>query len=43
MSCSTIPSARALLLGVAVGNSAGYGVGDGLAGLVVDVFGAGVL
>ena len=43
MSCSTISPARTLSLGVVVGNSVDNYVGDGLAGVVVDGFGAGVL
>ena len=38
--CSTISSARELSLGVAVGNTVGDDVGDGVAGVVVDGFGA---
>ena len=42
MSCLTISSDRALSLGVVVGNSEGGDVDDGVAGVVVDGFGAGV-
>ena len=42
MSCSTISYARALSLGVLVGNSEGNDVDDGVAGVLVDGFGAGV-
>ena len=42
MSFSIISSARTFPLGVVVGNCAGCDVGDGLAGVVVDGFGAGV-
>ena len=42
MSCSTISSARTLSLGVVVYNIVGNDVGDGLAGVVVDGYGAGV-
>ena len=37
----TISSARELSLGVVVCNSVGNAVGDGVAGVVVDRFGAG--
>ena len=41
MSFSTISSARVFSLGVVVGNSVVDYVGDGVAGFVVDGFGAG--
>ena len=43
MSFLTISSAKALSLGVVVGNSVGDDVGDGVAGIMVDGFGAGVI
>ena len=42
MSFFTISFARALSLGVVVGNSVGGDVGDGAFGVMVDGFGAGV-
>ena len=42
MSCSKISYARALSLGVAVGNIVGDDIGDGVAGVVIDGFGVGV-
>ena len=41
MSCSTTSSARALTLGVVEGNIEGSDIGDGVASVVVDGFGAG--
>ena len=43
MSCLTISSAIMLSLGVVLGNCVGNYVGGGLAGVVVDGFGEGVL
>ena len=43
MSYSTISPVKTLSLGVVVENSVGDDVGDGVAGVVVDGFGAGVL
>ena len=43
MSCSTISSAIVLSLGVLVGNIEGFDVDDGVVGVVIDGFGAGVL
>ena len=43
MSCLTISSARTMSLGVVVGNSVGNDLGHGVANVVVDGFGAGVL
>ena len=42
MGCWTISSARALSLGVVVGNSEGGDVDDRVDGVVVDGFGVGV-
>ena len=42
MSCLNISSARTLSLGVVVGKSVDDDVGDGVVGVVVDGFGAGV-
>ena len=42
ISCSTISSARELSLGVVVGINEGDYVNNGVAGVVFDVFGAGV-
>ena len=42
MRCLTISSARTFSLGVVVGNCVVDDVGDGVADVVVDVFGAGV-
>ena len=42
ISCSTISSARALSLGLVVGNIEGGDVDYGVAGVVVDGFGSGV-
>ena len=42
MSCSNISSALVLTLGVVVGNSVGGDLGDGVAGVVIYGFGAGV-
>ena len=41
MSCLIMSSARALSLGVTLGNSVGDDLGDRVAGVVVDGFGAG--
>ena len=42
ISCSTLLSVRTLSLGVVVGNDVGDDLGDGVAGVVVDGFDAGV-
>ena len=42
MSCSTISSARALSLGLVLGNGEGDDIYDGVSGVVFDGIGAGV-